>query len=113
MSNVIVIKLTDNWITNEQIKVGINQMLQKYGLEIEKNAIKTVFGVNSIDFIASRQKGVTEFAKERIAIEIGIQAMKEGFITYSEHHIRELGRIEIKGELEVLKIGGADNGKVY
>ena len=81
-------------------------MLQKYGLEIEKNTIKTVFGINSVDFINSLKEDFSEFIKERIAVEIGIQAMKDGLITYSEQPIRELNKIEIKGQLEVLTIGG-------
>lgn len=104
MNNVIVIKLTDNWITNEQIKVGINQMLQKYGLEVEKNAITQVFAVNSIPVERRNEKDLIDFVKERIALDIGVQAMKDGLITYEDTYRRELGTIEIQGRLKLLNI---------
>lgn len=84
MDKYLVIKLTDNWITNEQIKTIVKCHLEDYDVEFLKTT--PICGVRQIPREAYEQDGesLVDFMKEKLALSIGELLMKEGFIRFSE-----------------------------
>lgn len=84
MDKYLVIKLTDSWITNAQIKSIVKYHLEDYDVEFLKTT--PICGVRQIPREAYEHHGesLVEFMKEKLALGIGECLMKEGFITFSE-----------------------------
>lgn len=95
MGKYLVIKLTDNWITNEQIKSIVKCHLEDYDVKIFEST--PIMGVRQIPREAYEHHGesLVEFMKEKLALDIGELLMKEGFITFSEETSREGKKLDI------------------
>ena len=84
MNKYLVIKLTNNWIANEQIKSLLNYYMKDYDVRIFEST--PVMGVRQIPREAYEHHGesLIEFVKEKLALDIGKHLMEEGYIQFSK-----------------------------
>ena len=95
MGKYLAIKLTDNWITNEQIKSLVRYHMEDYDVKIFEST--PIMGVRQIPREAYEHHGesLTEFMKEKLALDIGKHLMEEGYIQFSKETSSEGKKLDI------------------
>ncbi len=111
MNNILVIKLTDDWLINEQIKNSLQKSLEVWGGAVLEDAIKDIHFTrmisNDVIYSEEQRDELYKFIEEKIAVEIGRYAMENGLIKFTEKQVR-FG-VEISGELDVLSFMRGDS----
>lgn len=85
MREFLVVKLTDNGITNYMIRNEIRRTVQSLGgmlLETPATKLEAHKVVTTEDFIG--RKDFIEFVKKQMAVALGEYALKEELITFTE-----------------------------
>ncbi len=112
MREFLVVKLTDNGITNYMIRNEIRRTVQALGgmlLETPATKLEAHKFVTVEDFIG--RKDFIEFTKKQLSLAIGEYALKDGLITFTETQKQfgtDIGASLIVLNLDLLKGSESD-----
>ena len=108
MDNLLVIRLTDNWITNEQIRIAVQETLKIWGGTILTNAVRPLLQEQVFDnLMLDNTSECAEFIdhnKHRIANAMAMYAMDNNLIDFVE--VRDRFTTTLRGTLNVLCTDG-------
>ena len=112
MNNFLVIKLTDDGLTNTRIRNEILEVLRRNGGLLVENAITDIWAEQIVSneqyYTVKNNIDFNNHIKMHIAYQLAIFALGNNLIQYTTTP-DALG-IRIKGRLNILNSGGNDNG---
>ena len=108
MDKLLVIRLTDNWITNEQIRIAVQETLKICGGTMLTNAVRPlrqeqVFDNIMLDNTSECVKFI-DYNKQRIANAMAMYALDNNLIDFVE--VKDRFTTTLRGTLNVLCTDG-------
>lgn len=89
----LVIKLSDDWIKNEQLSVVLKRYAKQFGASVLENAIVplTVSRAISTETLsdANYYEAIKEFTKKEMAIKIADYLMEQDYVRFDRERIGE------------------------
>lgn len=109
-NDIIAVRLTDNWIKNEQIRAALRYALEKIGVEDIDNANLLIHAKQSIpkEIIPTEKDDFWDYIKRNIAADIGMLLLQRNLIkfeTEEDFHV-----IHITGTLNVVEDNAEKGG---
>lgn len=102
----LVIELAGDDIENQLTKDAIRDILKATSCEIFENAIINVSAFKHVArevYYSTKEKAdFQRYLRERIAADIGLQALRDEFIEFSENY--SLFETTVKGELLIFRL---------
>lgn len=102
-NNIIAVRLTDNWIKNEQIRAALRYALEKIGVEDIDNANLLIHAKQSIpkEIIPKDKDDFWDYIKRHIAVDMGMLLLQRNLIEFETEEDCDV--IHITGTLNVVE----------
>lgn len=102
-NDIIAVRLTDDWIKNEQIRAALRYALEKIGVEDIDNANLLIHSKQSIpkEIIPTDKDDFLDYIKRHIAADIGKLLLQRNLIKFETEEDRDV--IHITGTLNVVE----------
>lgn len=102
MSKYLLIKLTDNWITNEQIKAIARYYLGDKDCEIIENGVTPIVAVRNVprEYYDKEGDKFLEYLKESLATQIGTFLMENGYLAFFKE--KKHDKVMIRASLNII-----------